>query len=156
MDKIKIVVKNTSRKIIHRRTETIMPLEEKVVELERDSVKFKQLTRCSSLDWEYFSKIDEVGLDNLDKLTSLELKEEAQRLGIKNYSKMLKQELIDTIIDYMENPEKYEEVEEEESEEVEPEEEIEEIENEDAEAEGEVEEEEIEEDEEKPEKDSEE
>jgi len=103
---LEILVKNNSKKLITRSTETFTPNSERVVELEKDSIKFKQIDRCSSLEWEYCDRVDEVGDKDFNSFTSIELKEIAQDVGIKNYSNMLKNELVESLEHYRETGEK--------------------------------------------------
>ena len=102
---MEILVKNKSKKLITRSTEAFPPRSERVVQVGVDSIKFKQIDRCSSLEWEYVSRVDEVGDKPFKEFTSIELKEIAQDVGIKNYSNMLKDELVESLEHYRETGE---------------------------------------------------
>lgn len=88
----RLTITNTSNKMIRRANKTFKPRQTKETYI-RDG-KIPIIDACRSLDWKYADPLMELDFDNITSYTSLELKEFAQKAGIKNYSKLLKDDLI--------------------------------------------------------------
>ena len=110
----RLTITNTSDKMIKRANKTFKPGQTKETYI-RDG-KIPIIDACKSLEWEYADPLMELDFDNITSYTSLELKEFAQKAGVKNYSKLLKDDLIHElkVKKGLIEPEKEEEEEEEE------------------------------------------
>lgn len=88
----KLIVKNSSYKTIERSNKVFPPRSEKETFVNKNRIA--EVDACKSLDWKYADPLMELDFENIKSYTSLELKEFAQKAGVKNYSTMLKDDLI--------------------------------------------------------------
>lgn len=88
----RLKVTNISKKRIKKANKIFEPKQTKETFI-KDS-KLPVIDSSVSLEWKYADPLMELDFDNIESYTSLELKEFAQKVGIKNYSKLLKDDLI--------------------------------------------------------------
>ena len=88
----RLIVTNISNKEVRRANKTFPKKETKETKIRKS--KIPVIDACRSLEWEYADPLMELDFDNITKYTSLELKEFARKAKVKNYSTMLKDELI--------------------------------------------------------------
>lgn len=91
----RLIITNNSNKEIRRANKTFPKKSTKETKIRESKIPI--IDACKSLDWEYADPLMELDFDNINKYTSLELKEFARKAKIKNYSTMLKDELIEQL-----------------------------------------------------------
>lgn len=88
----KLIVKNNTNHNV-RRANKVFPKKSTKETFIRKS-KIPVIDSCVSLEWEYADPLMAVDFANIEDYTARELKEFARRAEIKNYSTMLKDDLI--------------------------------------------------------------
>ena len=91
----KLIIKNRTNKEIKRANKSFAPKEERKVFINK--YKVAVIDACVGLEWEYADPLMAVDFENIEDYTARELKEYARRAEIKNYSTMLKDDLIEKL-----------------------------------------------------------